>query len=806
MGTVDAAFLKSGQSPGLEIWRIEKMKVVLQNQVTYGEFFIGDSYIVLHTKKNSKSGKLEWNIHFWLGNETSQDEQGVAAYKTVELDDFLGGAPVQHREVQDHESKLFLSYFTKGIRYLTGGIESGFRKVEKGHYQKRLFHIKGKKNVRVTQVECSCRSLNQGDVFLLDCGLVLHLWNGPLSSTFERMKGYQVAKTIRDEERGGKAEIRIIDARWNTDIQFFADLGSKTDIAESSTAGDDLEFERKIYSEIKLYRVSDSSGKMEIVEKSKKPFHQSDLDSNDCFILDAGASGIFVWVGRKCTHDEKKSAWKYASDFLDIRGYPNWTSITRVVEGGETPVFKQYFTSWVDVNDQKGLGNIYNVGSIAEIQDEANIDYCQLHERKQSVDDANFITDILKIRVWKVRNGDVEILPESPYAELSSTSCFVILVSFKSNDKIHTIGYYWQGIRSNIDDRSASAIYTKRICEQESTGSTRQIRIDQGREPETFLRIFKGRIIIKMNDDHLTYRDNIMYHIRGTNTDNTKAVEVEFSSKSLNSFDVFLIKTKDHVYIWVGKISIEAEFHATIDLASYVSPNSPVKIVPEGEESLEFWQVLGGKESYAKSTIKQSAELNNQTPVRLFVCSNTTGMFKVTEIFPFTQQDLLEDDVMLLDTFDEIYVWVGKGANRLERQKALETAINYLKSDPTGRTEDDTRLIQIKQGYEPSTFTSHFHGWDHSRWRSGLYKKEAFDQPAETGHISTVQEELEKLHQNYSYQQLVQKRLPEGVDPIYKEKYLTENEFYQIFGVSKETFYKKPKWKQLELKKQVGLF
>ena len=51
---------------------------------------------------------------------------------------------------------------------------------------------------------------------------------------------------------------------------------------------------------------------MKIEEAAKKPLKKEDLDSDDCFILDTGPAGVFSWIGKGCTINEKKAAMNNA--------------------------------------------------------------------------------------------------------------------------------------------------------------------------------------------------------------------------------------------------------------------------------------------------------------------------------------------------------------------------------------------------------------------------------------------------------------------------------------------------------------
>jgi len=176
---------------------------------------------------------------------------------------------------------------------------------------------------------------------------------------------------------------------------------------------------------------------------------------------------------------------------------------------------------------------------------------------------------------------------------------------------------------------------------------------------------------------------------------------VPLKASALNSNDVFVIKAKSGTYIWCGKGSTGDEREMAKGIAKKVGTGE-LHSVSEGQEKADFWQMLGGQEPYADS--KRLSDASDPMPARLFQCSNASGMFKAEEIVNFTQTDLIQEDVMVLDATECVFIWVGAESRKDEQKATLQLAMDYLRTDPSGRG-DGTPIIQIKQGFEPPNFT-----------------------------------------------------------------------------------------------------
>uniref|UniRef100_A0A0M3ITB7 Gelsolin-like domain-containing protein n=1 Tax=Ascaris lumbricoides TaxID=6252 RepID=A0A0M3ITB7_ASCLU len=245
----------------------------------------------------------------------------------------------------------FLSCF----RYLQGGSGSGFNHVidKYENWKPRLFQCKGKRNVA-----CERNSLNLGDVFILDCGLDLYVWMPPESGRLERIKGMSQAKSIRDQERHGKPKVHVLDQDWNRNEAFWNVMGGRanlTDLKSAAAGGADENFWRTSRQQVTLWRVCDESGKTEVSKVSQGDFKYNQLESKDAFILDAWNGGVFVWIGKGCTKQERTKAMKWAQEYLKTQQKPEWTQVVRVMEGAEPAIFTQWSSSWQDGNAAHGF-------------------------------------------------------------------------------------------------------------------------------------------------------------------------------------------------------------------------------------------------------------------------------------------------------------------------------------------------------------------------------------------------------------------------------------------------------------------
>jgi len=829
---MDPAFEGAGKAAGIEVWRIEDKKPVKQeDKAFFGKFFEGDSYILLSTKQGNAG--LSWDLHFWLGSETSQDESGIAAYKTVELDEGLGGGPIQYRECQNHESALFLSYFKEsGMEYLEGGVASGFKHVERDSYDTRLLHLKGKRVVRANKVPVEAASLNTGDVFILDMGLKLFIWNGKNANRNEKVKGAAMVQKIKDNERGGRAAITIMDDDPDN-AEFWGALGGQIEVTNEGE--DDAAAERSAAGDIKLFRVSVDDGALSVTEVAKDDqgrLTKALLDTTDSFILDAGAE-IFTWIGRGSDPEEKKSAMIRAGEYLGTAGKPNWTPITRVVEGGESTVFKSAFYQW-DPPKVFDFGRRASVG-VAKAQEQKAIDISALHagpgtEEQSMVDDGSG-----KMEIWRIEDMAKQPVDEAQYGQFYAGDSYIILYTYMKGSSEEYMLYFWQGNLSTNDEKGASALLAKDM-DDEMGGRPVQCRVVQGKEPPHFRQLFKGKMVVHSGGKASGFKNSTegdsydtdgisLYHIKGSSELNTYGVQVEEKARYLNSGDCFALLTPKTMYQWNGGGANDAEKAVAANICDMLKDVPPggreVVVLAEGEEPDEFWEAVGGKEEYPKT---KAGDEPPRDP-RLFQCSNATGVFAVEEIQNFSQSDLIDDDVMLLDTYNSVLLWVGNQANEVEKREAIKTAQQYVATATDGR-DKDAPILRVNAGQEPPMFTCNFVGWDAELAKANVFEdpyekklrlmreaeaKESGDtgaaaEPPPAPEAVPIEPVAVASASGTFDLETLKSSLPDGVDPAKKEEYLSDADFQSAFGMSKDEFTALPAWKKKNKKKDAGLF
>ncbi|NXN06274.1 VILI protein, partial [Sylvia borin] len=803
-------------TPGIQIWRIENMEMVPVPTKSYGNFYEGDCYVLLSTRKSGSN--FSYDIHYWLGKESSQDEQGAAAIYTTQMDDHLGSVAVQHREVQGHESETFRAYFKQGLIYKKGGVASGMKHVETNTYNiQRLLHVKGKKNVVAGEVEMSWKSFNRGDVFLLDLGQLIIQWNGPDSNRQERLGAMNLAKDIRDRERGGRAKVGIVDGEDEDASPGLMKvlkhvLGEKRDI---QPAIPDEKVDEILKSSLKLYHVSDASGNLIIQEVAIRPLTQDMLLHEDCYILDQGGIRIFVWKGKNASKEEKQQAMSRALGFIKAKNYPDSTSVETENDGSESAIFRQLFQKWTLPNQTSGLGKTHTVGKVAKVE-QVKFDVTTLHAKPEVAAQQKMVDDGSgEVEVWRVENNELVPVEKKWLGHFYGGDCYLVLYTYYVGPKVNRIIYMWQGRQASTDELAASA-YQAVALDQKYNNEPVQIRVTMGKEPAHLMAIFKGRMVVYAGGTSRAGNteptpSTRLFQVHGTNEYNTKAFEVPVRASSLNSNDVFVLKTPSCCYLWYGKGCSGDEREMAKTVADIISKMEK-PVIAEGQEPPEFWLALGGKSQYANS--KRLQEENTSVSPRLFECSNKTGTFLATEIIDFTQDDLEESEVYLLDTWDQVFFWIGKGANESEKEAAAVMAQEYLRSHPSGR-DLDTPIIVVKQGYEPPTFTGWFLAWDPLNWddkksyetlRSELGDESSLEQLTSvltskqevvfTASTTLVPSKLETFPLDVLVNTAAED-LPRGVDPSRKEA---------VFGMSRSAFSNLPLWKQQKLKKDKGLF
>lgn len=173
--------------------------------------------------------------------------------------------------------------------------------------------------VRVLQVPLQASSLNSGDVFVLDNGLVIYQFNAPNADFKERRRAMEIVEQDIKAERDGEPDLIIIDGEEVFTIEpFWELLGGKIDTLPAPEADGEVDSGDKVDfgASKKLFKISDESGSLVMsLEKEDCSLSESDINENDVWVI-ACDGQCFICIGTETNKNEKFYVWNSCSAVL----------------------------------------------------------------------------------------------------------------------------------------------------------------------------------------------------------------------------------------------------------------------------------------------------------------------------------------------------------------------------------------------------------------------------------------------------------------------------------------------------------
>ncbi|XP_034185902.2 supervillin isoform X1 [Osmia lignaria lignaria] len=466
-----------------------------------------------------------------------------------------------------------------------------------------------------------------------------------------------------------------------------------------------------------------------------------------------------------------------------------------------------------------------------------------------------YVVTATGVKVWHIDEFSHTLLDKSSVGQFYSGDSYIIhwmysvtitgrelsglpsKHSAKGRDR--SVYFIWQGQNASLNEQGAAALLTIELDNDQAP----QLRVVQGHEPAAFLNLFSGGMIVHCGKKTNTRCDERwrLYICRGTLESEVSLIEIPCSTRQLRSRgSLILLDTRNNkIYIWHGSNTLPHIKKNILKAATKLQENRPqetglssesnVEILEtdEGMEPEEFTNALGrmNKKLYISLEKKQ---LQEHTP-RLFHLSSISKEFKPIEIlcphraslptpFPFLQEELYQAHqpaLFLLNNKNELWIWQGwwpdnggedqSGSKAVrwqaERRAAMTMAMQYWQKIHPETNKYPIYLVWA--GLEPLQFINLFPTWT---YRDDIAELNIED-GRKPGEVLTAESELNRLTQStYPPAQLLQRPLPEGVDPTRLELYLSQQHFQELLGMTKEEFRELPVWKQVNLKKEIGLF